>query len=48
MTTEAKYVFAAYSLVFVVVLIYVVIIALKLVRLDRQVRELELPRREAP
>jgi CcmD family protein len=41
MTTDAKYVFAAYSIVFVIVLAYVVIMALKLVRLERQTRELE-------
>jgi CcmD family protein len=41
MTTDAKYVFAAYSVVFVVVLVYVVIMALKLTRLERQVRDLE-------
>ena len=44
MTTEARYVFAAYSVVFVTLLVYVVIIALKVARLDRQVRELESPR----
>ena len=47
MSTDAKYVFAAYSIVFVVVLVYVVIMALKLVRLDRQTQELEA-RRERP
>jgi hypothetical protein len=40
-STAAKYVFGAYSVVLVVVLVYVVIMALKLVRLDRQTRELE-------
>jgi CcmD family protein len=44
MTTDAKYVFAAYSVVFVVVLVYVVIMALKLTRLERQTRELEAQR----
>jgi CcmD family protein len=47
MTTDAKYVFAAYSVVLVVILAYVVIMALKLVRLERQTRELEA-RRERP
>jgi CcmD family protein len=36
-----KYVFAAYTVVLVVLLAYVVIMALKLTRLDRQTRELE-------
>jgi CcmD family protein len=45
MTTDAKYVFAAYTVFFAVLLVYVVIMALKLVRLDRQVREFEGPRR---
>jgi CcmD family protein len=40
-TTDAKYVFAAYSIVLVVLLAYLVIMALKLVRLERQTRELE-------
>jgi CcmD family protein len=43
-TTDAKYVFAAYTIVFVVLLVYVVIIALKLVRLDRRTEELEARR----
>ena len=41
MTTSEKYVTAAYCVVFAVVLVYVVIIALKLQRLERQVDELE-------
>ena len=41
MTTAEKYVTAAYCVVFALVLAYVVIIALKLQRLDRDVRELE-------
>jgi CcmD family protein len=41
MTTEEKYVTAAYLVVFLVVLLYVAIMATKLVRLDREVRELE-------
>jgi CcmD family protein len=46
MSTEAKYVAAAYLLVFVVVLAYVLIIATKLVRLERELAELaELARR---
>jgi CcmD family protein len=46
MSTEAKYVAAAYLVVFVVVLAYVLIIATKLVRLEREVAELtELARR---
>ena len=40
MSTEAKYVAAAYLVVFVVVLGYVLIIATKLQRLERQVAEL--------
>jgi CcmD family protein len=43
-TTDARYVFAAYTIVFVVLLVYVVIIALKLVRLDRRTEELEARR----
>ena len=47
MSTEAKYVAAAYLVVFVVVLAYVLIIATKLVRLEREVAELtELARRK--
>jgi CcmD family protein len=46
MSTEAKYVAAAYLVVFVVVLGYVLIIATKLARLQREVEELaELARR---
>ena len=41
MTTAEKYVTGAYCTVFAVVLIYVVIIALKLQRLEREVDELE-------
>ena len=40
MTTAEKYVTAAYCAVFVIVLVYVVIIALKLTRLEREVAEL--------
>lgn len=40
MTTAEKYVAAAYAVVFLVVLAYVVIIALKLERLDRELEEL--------
>jgi CcmD family protein len=47
MSTEAKYVAAAYLVVFVVVLAYVLIIATKLVRLEREVAELtELARQK--
>jgi CcmD family protein len=41
MTTAEKYVTAAYVVVFAVVLVYVVIIAMKLQRLEREVAELE-------
>jgi CcmD family protein len=41
MTTAEKYVTAAYCVVFGVVLAYVLIIALKLNRLEREVDELE-------
>ena len=41
MTTAEKYVTAAYLVVFVVVLAYVLIIAAKLARLEREVAELE-------
>ncbi|HZC30931.1 MAG TPA: heme exporter protein CcmD [Gaiellaceae bacterium] len=41
MTTAEKYVTAAYCAVFAVVLIYVVLIALKLKRLERDVDALE-------
>jgi CcmD family protein len=40
-TTSEKYVTAAYCVVFAVVLVYVLLIALKLDRLDREVSELE-------
>jgi CcmD family protein len=39
-TTAEKYVTAAYCAVFAIVLVYVVIIALKLQRLEREVDEL--------
>jgi CcmD family protein len=41
MTTAEKYVTAAYVVVFAAVLVYVVIIALKLQRLEREVARLE-------
>jgi CcmD family protein len=41
MTTAEKYVTAAYCVVFGVVLLYVIIIALKLQRLQREVDELK-------
>ena len=44
MSTAEKYVTAAYCVVFAVVLAYVVIIALKLQRLERDVDELERKR----
>ena len=40
MTTEEKYVAAAYLVVFVVVLVYIVIISAKVARLQRTVAEL--------
>jgi CcmD family protein len=40
-TTSEKYVTAAYCVVFAVVLLYVVLIAVKVGRLDREVSELE-------
>jgi CcmD family protein len=40
-TTSEKYVTAAYCVVFGVVLLYVVLIAVKVGRLDREVSELE-------
>ena len=40
MTAAEKYVAAAYLVVFVTVLAYVLIISLKLVRLEREVEEL--------
>ena len=45
MTTAEKYVTAAYCVVFAIVLLYVVIIAFKLQRLERDVDELEAKRR---
>ena len=48
MTTAERYVTAAYCVVFALVLAYVVIIALKLQRLERELAELvELARRRA-
>jgi CcmD family protein len=41
MSTAEKYVTAAYCVVFAVVLAYVLLIALKLQRLEREVDELE-------
>jgi CcmD family protein len=41
MTTAEKYVTAAYCVVFAGVLVYVVLIALKLQRLEQEVDELE-------
>ena len=47
MTNEEKYVAAAYLVVFVFVLVYFVIMALKLARLEREVGELtELARKK--
>jgi hypothetical protein len=47
MSTEAKYVAAVYLVVFVVLLAYVLIIALKLQRLSQEVAELvELAQRK--
>ena len=40
MTTAEKYVTAAYAVVLAVVLLYVVIYAFKMTRLDREVEEL--------
>lgn len=40
MTTTEKYVAAAYLVVFVMILVYVVIIAAKLARLDREIGDL--------
>ncbi|HZT45269.1 MAG TPA: CcmD family protein [Gaiellaceae bacterium] len=48
MSNEEKYVAAAYLVVFAFVVLYIVIMALKLTRLERQVGELtELARRRA-
>jgi CcmD family protein len=41
LTTAEKYVTAAYCVIFAAVLVYVVIIALKVQRLERDVDELE-------
>jgi CcmD family protein len=43
MTTAEKYVTAAYCVVFGLVLLYVLLIALKLQRLEREVDELARP-----
>jgi CcmD family protein len=49
LTTEEKYVAAAYLVIFAVVLAYVVIMALKLQRLERELAELaELARTRKP
>ena len=48
MTTAERYVTAAYCAVFAIVLVYVVIIALKLQRLEREVDELSSRRQSAP
>ena len=48
MTTAEKYVTAAYCVVFAVVLVYVLIMALKLQRLEREVDELAERASEAP
>jgi CcmD family protein len=48
MTTAEKYVTAAYCAVFAIVLVYVVLIALKLQRLEREVGELERRRPAEP
>ena len=48
MTSEEKYVAAAYLVVFAFVVVYLVIMALKLSRLEREVGELaELARKRA-
>jgi CcmD family protein len=47
-TTAEKYVTAAYCVVFALVLLYVVIIALKLQRLEREVDALVAPPEPAP
>ena len=48
MSTEEKYVAAVYLVVFAFVLLYLVIMALKLSRLDREIGELtELARKKA-
>jgi len=48
MTSAEKYVAAAYLVVFAVVLVYVLLIALKLTRLEREVRELAELARHRP
>ena len=49
MTTAEKYVTAAYLVVFAVVLLYVLIMATKIARLEREVGELaQLVRERAP
>jgi CcmD family protein len=50
MSTAEKYVTAAYCVVFALVLLYVVLIALKLQRLEREVDELveRAPQEAAP
>ena len=48
MTTAEKYVTAAYCVVFALVLLYVVIIALKVQRLERDVETLARSRRPEP
>ena len=48
MTTAEKYVTAAYLAVFVVVLVYLLIIGLKLMRLEREVADLEQRARQRP
>ena len=48
MTHEEKYVAGAYLVVFAFILVYLVIMALKLSRLDREIGELtELARKKA-
>ena len=46
MTSAEKYVAAAYAVVFLVVLLYVLIISTKLARLEREVAELAALARE--
>jgi len=46
-TTAEKYVTAAYCAIFAIVLLYVVIIALKLRRLEREVERLSTRREES-
>ena len=47
MTTAEKYVTAAYCAIFALVLVYVLIIALKLQRLEREVAALTPQKRDA-